>query len=315
MVVKTYDPATLAEKETVTGITSMIWNRRFYKNGSFEMQTTSPKFNCNDIIAYKYGGEIRSGIIMKVIEKTDGYSVSGYDLKGVFNFRYITGSKEYSGTPEQIIKTIATDYLATGERALPIFEIATDGSPSNAEKITLTPENGLLESAYETFCIAKEIGISVEFNLQKIVFQTHIGTDKTQLLRFGRKYRNIDSIEYTNDIFNTYNVCYSVDENEAETVAGSAIGFLRRETFKEKNAEDYLKEKAPVETLRAEANDKYIYNQDYALGDYVSVIKSDIVTTKQITEIKEVHEKNRHLIVPIFGTEKENPLTKILKES
>ena len=69
MVVKTFDPVTLSEKETVTKIQSVIWNHRFYKNGSFELQTTSPLFCAGDIVAYKANGEIRSGIVMKIVEK------------------------------------------------------------------------------------------------------------------------------------------------------------------------------------------------------------------------------------------------------
>lgn len=314
MVVKTYDPVTLSEKETVTKITSMIWNRRFYKNGSFTMQTTADKFAVNDIIAYKFKGEIRSGIIMKIVENMDGFTVSGYDLKGVFNFRYITEEKEYTGTPEQIVKQVASDYLQADDRALPLLEIEADASPEDAEETTFTPEKGLLESAFETFCIANEIGIFIDFNLQKITMKTVFGRDRRDLIRFGRKYRNIENIEYTNDIFNTYNVIYSVNEEDDETVTGEAVGFLRREGYSSKNPEEYLKEKSPVETVRAEATERYEYNVDYALGDYVLVVKDNISTVKQITEIKEVHEKERSIIVPIFGTEKENPLTKLLKE-
>ena len=44
MIIKTFDPQTLQEKETISKLTSVIWNDRFYKVGSFEIQTTSNKF-------------------------------------------------------------------------------------------------------------------------------------------------------------------------------------------------------------------------------------------------------------------------------
>lgn len=311
MVIKTYNPETLEEKETITQITSVIWNRRFYKNGSFEIKTTSDKFEENDIIAYNYNGEIRSGILMKTVENNDGIALSGYDLKGLFNFRYVTALSEYSGTPETIIKTLAEEYLNTGDRTIPGLIIGKNSG--SGVDITYTPEAGFLENIYESLGMTNEIGISVEFDLKNIHFNTVVGTDRSELIKFGRRFRNIDKVEYTKDIFNTYNVGYSKDENEAETVTGNAKGMLRRECFSEKNIEDYLKEKAPIETLRAEANDKYKYGVDYFLGDYVSVVKDDIITVKQITEIKEVHEKNGTFILPVFGTEKENPLKKLLK--
>lgn len=311
MIIKTYDAQTLQEKETITHFTSIIWNRRFYKNGSFEMETTSNKIHENDIIAYSYNKEIRCGIVMKILETKTGISLSGYDLKGMFNFRYITTPKTYSGTPEYIIKTMASEFLKTDNRDVYGLEIAENSKAG--ESTTFSPENGFLSKAYETFCLSNEIGISVEFDLQKLLFQTHIGTDRTDTVKFGRRFRNIDNIEYTKDLFNTYNVGYSVDENGVETVTGTAKGLLRRECYKEKNISEYLKEKSAIETLRAEANDKYRCGVDYFLGDYVSVVKDNMVTKKQITEIKEVHERSKHFVVPVFGTEKENPLKKLLE--
>ena len=133
------------------------------------------------------------------------------------------------------------------------------------------------------------------------------------MIKFSRKNRTIESYELVNDIFNTYNVGYSTDENGTETVTGNATGFLRRECFKDKNIEEYLAEKAEIATLRGEANEKYVYGKDYELGDYVTVMTDEVQTVKQITEVKEVYEHGRSMIIPVFGTEKENPLKRILK--
>ena len=73
MIIKTYDAETLQEKETISEIISVIFNRRFYKVGSFEIQTTSDKFETGDIIAYFYNGEIRSGIVMKIVENNRAF--------------------------------------------------------------------------------------------------------------------------------------------------------------------------------------------------------------------------------------------------
>lgn len=311
MVIKTYNPVTLKEKETITNLKSVIWNRRFYKVGSFEIETTSKKFCENDIIAYKYNGEIRSGIVMKVVEKISGIFVSGYDLKGIFNFRYVTTPGTYNSTPESIIKAMATTNLCRGDRA--IRGLSVESINGTGTTIEFSYEDDFLSDIFEMLCTSNEIGIDIEFDLEKMVLKTMYGRDMSELVKFGRKFRNIENVEYTRDIFNTYNVGYSKDENEVETVTGTATGILRRECYKDKNVAEYLKEKAPIESIRAEANDRYKYGIDYLLGDYVSVQTDDVITVKQITEIKEVHERDKNYILPVFGTEKENPLTKILK--
>lgn len=310
MIIKTYDPVTLQEKETISEITSIIFNRRFYKVGSFEIQTTSDKFCIEDIIAYSYNGEIRSGMVMKITENKDTFNISGYDLKGIYGFRYIAEPKEISGTPDEIIKLLVEEYLKTGDRN--IEQLMTSSETIEGDNISYTPSEGFLDKFIETFGISHEIGTSIEFDLKNLNFSTIKGVDRSQDVKFGRRYRNIEKYEQTKDIFNTYNVGYYL-ENEVLSSMGTTKGILRRECFQKENISDYLKEKSPSETIRAEANEKYIYGVDYKLGDYVTVLTRTSETIKQITEIKEVHESSRHTLIPVFGVEKENPIKKIMK--
>lgn len=311
MIIKTFDPETLQEKETISRLTSVIWTARFYKVGSFEIGTTSNSFKVNDVIAYQYNGKIRSGIVMKITESDGTKTVSGYDLKGLYSFRYITNPVTYTGTPDTILKSLIGEFLNTADRTVPrliISDTAIKGASTS-----LTTETGYLDIMIETFGTTNEIGTALEFDLKNITFKTLKGADKSAYIKFSRKNRTVENIEYTNDLFNTYNVGYSADEEGNETVIGAFSGILRRECYKDKNVAEYLSEKAPIETLRGEANEKYKYGIDYELGDYVTVATDTLETVKQITEIKEVHEKNRTSVIPVFGTEKENPLKKILK--
>ena len=248
---------------------------------------------------------------MKITVKNWERNVSGYDLKGLYSFRYITKPKTYTGTPDTILKTLISEFLNTDNRAIPDFVISDKSVVGDTTSLSAEP--GYLDKVIETFGTANEIGTAMEFDLKNIIFKTLKGADKSAYIKFSRKNKTIESIEYTNDLFNTYNVGYSTDEDGNETVVGTASGILRRECYKDKNISDYLTEKTPIETLRGEANEKYKYDIDYVLGDYVTVATDDLETIKQITEIKEVHERNRTTIIPIFGTEKENPIKKILK--
>ena len=102
-------------------------------------------------------------------------------------------------------------------------------------------------------------------------------------------------------------------QNEAIQSEGTATGILRREGATKDDVITYLAEKIPVETLRGTANDKLIYKKDWNLGDYVTVEFEDMTTTKQITEVQEVHEPNRNMVIPVFGSEKENIIKKIMR--
>lgn len=311
MIVKTFDPETLQEKETITEIISLLYYDRFYKVGSFEIETTSDKFAKNDIIAFASVGKIRSGIVLKIIEKDNMFSIFGYDLKGVYSFRHINTLTEYAGTPDEVLKQMVTEFLKTGDRDIEALQVAEDTVDGDA--ITFTAEQGFLEEAMISVSTLYEIGTRIDFNLEKLIFRTVKGEDKTANVIFGRRRRNVDSIEYTEDLFNTYNVGYTLDDDKNIVSVGTAKGLLRRECYKEKNIEEYLKEKAEIETLRAEANELYQYGVDYNLGDYVTIIKDRLSTVKQITEVKEVHEHGEMSFYPVFGTEKENPIKKILK--
>lgn len=310
MIIKTYDPESLQEKETISNVISVIFTRRFYREGSFEIQTTSDKFDVGDIIAYSYNGEIRSGVVMKIVENNDIFNISGYDLKGIYGFRYIAEPLELSGTPDAIIKALVNEYLKTGDRNIERLIISSE--VVDGESITYTPNEGFLDKSIESLSVLYEIGTSIEFDLTNFNFKTLKGEDRSQYITFGRRYHNVDNLEHTKDLFNTYNVGYYMNGEELQSV-GEAKGILRRECFKKENIEEYLKEKAPVETITAEANERYVYGVDYRLGDYVTVLTGTACTVKQITEIKEIHESSHHAIIPVFGTEKENPIKKLMK--
>lgn len=312
MIVKTFNPVTLEEKETIPEIISIMYNKRFYRVGSFEIKTTSNKFSENDIIAFFYNGMIHSGIVLKIVEQTDSVSVLGNDLKGLFGFRYLTNPQELKGTPDAIIKALVTEFLLTGERkveGLTISEYAVAGN-----QISFTPEVKRLDEIMEEFCIANEIGTAVEFDLRGLQFRTLKGSDLSGDIKFGKRYRNLEDYTYTKDIFQTYNVGYSVDDAGTETVTGTAAGIMRRECFKEKNIDEYLAEHGAIETIVAEASDRYVYGKDYNLGDYVTVETERVRTVKQITEVKEIFERRGNVIIPVFGVEKQNPIKKLLRK-
>ena len=85
MIIKCYNPITLECFEVITKASSVMWNKRFYGVGSFEIHLKETSVKELDIIKHNHN----NGIVMKVIETFEETILYGYDLKGLTSFRYI----------------------------------------------------------------------------------------------------------------------------------------------------------------------------------------------------------------------------------
>lgn len=315
MIIKCYHPLPENGKfncfHVITKAVSVIWNKKFYDVGSFQLSLQDNPLKTNDIIVH---GE-NCGIVMKVEETLSGCSVYGYDLKGITKFRHIYQPKTYSGNAETIIKEIALDTLMTGKRKIEGLTIADAHLTLNDSK-TWECDNINVADSLNKLCMETEVGYDVRFSESGMIFDTAIGRDMKSKLIFSRRFRNIDEITYTADNYDTYNVALTktqTGDTETYGETGDAEGILRREGATDKDAESFLKEKAPIETIRGSANEKLQYGIDWKNGDYVTCVFKNYTTEKQIVEVKEVYEHSNCKIIPVFGEEKENIVTKILK--
>lgn len=320
MLIKCYHPIPENGKfrcfHVITKAVSVIWTKKFYDIGSFQLSLKESCLQPNDIILH---GE-NCGIVMKTEDTFGGCTVYGYTLKGLTKFRHIYQPQTYAGTAEEIIKAVAKDTLQTGKRKIEGLTIAENHLDLSDSK-ELICDNVNVADKLKQFSSEEEIGFDITFSESGMVFDVCVGRDMRKKITFSRERRNMDDLTYTADYYNTYNAVYGKKETEdAETSeeyeyteSGNAEGILRREGASDKDAESFLKENAPIQTLRGNANDRLSYGTDWKLGDYVTCKFRNLSTEKQITEVKEVYEKNGCKIIPVFGTEKENIISKILK--
>lgn len=311
-----YAPEDLSLKNVVISrkINAGMWNLRFYDAGSFQLNLQTNEFQIGDIIQQ---GD-NAGIVMKIVANFSGVVVYGYTLNAITKFRHIFKPKTYSGTPEDIITAIATEVLTQGERAIPKLNVLT-GQTSNTSDHTLSFDNNNVFDKLLEFSRLCEVSYDIQFEGDGLVFKCLQGRDMTDFLMFGKRYRTVEGMEYTQDDYNSQNVIYSSYEKEgtAETVyttTGTASGFLRREAgvTNYEEAESAIGNNKLAQSLKGTANDKRKYKEDWLLGDYVTVSFEDLITEKQIVEVQEVHEKSKTVIIPIFGEEKTNPIRKIM---
>lgn len=317
-----YSPVDLSLKDCVRikENNSCMWNLRFYDAGSFQFNLQGNVFSVGDIVRQ---GD-KAGIVMKVLKNGFDVVVYGYTLNAVTKFRHIYPSATYIGTPEQIITNVATDVLTLGIRAIPKLSVLQNQTVKTDEYTLKFKNNNVFDKLLE-FTKLTEVSYDIQFTEDdSLAFKCLQGRNMTDFLMFGRRYKTVDSIEYTQDDYNSKNVVYTQREEydrDAEqyvmvpTIVGSASGFLRRETATDNynEAQTIINSNKMAESLKGVANDKRIYKKDWLLGDYVTVAFEDLITEKQIVEVQEIYEKSNTTIIPIFGEEKTNPIKKLMQ--
>lgn len=296
---------------------SNIWTKRFFDVGSFELKLINNPLKPGDIISC---GQ-HSGIVLKILEDENSTSVYGYDLCGLLKQRYIWGKTEYSGSAENIVKSIAIEVLNTGTRTIDGLYIESILNPSgglveNVEKICAA-------DAVKKVCTNNNIGYDVVFTETGMTFKTLAARDKTKEIVFSSARHNIESIEYERDESTASNVVYYGEKQpESELVlqktffnGAEPCGIMRKESGT--TSDDYvnfLKEHEPIETISGSANEKLHFGSDYILGDIVTVSYNDLCVEKQITEVQFVYEKSGNRVIPTFGITKDSLVKRLLSK-
>ena len=310
MFVISYDPITFARKNVMTKIKSATWTKRFYDVGSFEIHLQNGVFEKNDII--KHGDNC--GIVMEIENNyPDGAVIYGYDLKGIATFRYITEEITYTQkTPEYIIKDLCTKCLTTGERAVMGLNIAENLDRGVA--IDFSAEKRLSEVLRE-IALQSDIGFDVGFDESKLTLDILRTRDNTDLI-FARRFKNIESMSYTQSVYDAYNVLYSKNTDGVVVSSGETAGILRREGYTDKAEEmqTFLSDNAETESIFGNANTKLRFGADYMLGDYVTVELGELYTIKLVSEVQLEYTSTGQKIYPTFGQERDNPIKKLLRK-
>lgn len=265
---------------------SMIWTRRFFEEGSFQLQTKKNVLKEYDIIVQGNN----AGIVLRTAEISGIVNVYGYDLKGIARFRKFSAETIGEVSAETKIKTWATTYLATGKRTIEGLTVAESKGVSS-----LLPAAEIADGNFADILAAQskaaDLGWDISFNSGKLVFDVIEPREKTEIV-FSRKRRNLEEAER---IVDYYDVVNATTEND------SVRGIRRREGDEFVNPSNYI-------TGTSNANAK-----DYKLGDYVTVEEYGVSARLQITQIQYVYEPNNIIVVPSFGEVKQNIIKKLMK--
>lgn len=326
----------LYRKGQIENQTSLIWTRKFYEPGTFELHAPITDENLyllqkDNIIGKK--GSAEAGII-EDIEKEESdikneITVKGRFLSSYMDRRLIKKTVNFSGKTE-----VAMRQLYSGVVPLPLVELGNlNGFPESVE-FQVTMKNLLTYESKLSRAGAIGFRFRPDFRERKIVFETYQGKDRTfnqhenNRVIFSESYNNLNNAiyRYNNQNLKTFAIVGGKGEGDARTYyeLGGGEGYDLREIFVDakdinpdgltaaqykaallQRAQEALNDAIASETLESETDAaiNFVYKEDYDLGDIVTVRKKkwNLYMNQRITELSEVYEYGGMTVVPTFG--------------
>lgn len=341
MEVRIYTPAMLFQG-LIENQTSILWNRRYYDCGDFELY--APVTPNNQALLQRGNlvwihGAAEAGVIEYLtIEQTD--FKNQITAKGRFLESYMS---------RRLIRPTYNAHNKTVEMAM--REILSNAVP--IPLVQLEPLQGLdktvsFQATYKNLLdyeikLAKYANYGFrfrpDFSEKTITFEIYQGLDRSfqqtdrNRVVFSEGYNNIQQAKYTLNDQLLKTVCYVGGDGEGSArtyvIAGddTLTGLERREVFL--NASDVSREGLTTAQYQAaliqrgnqeldtdslvssvecttDANSNFKYKTNYDLGDIVVIRKEnwDLSIDLRITELTEIYEYGAMKVSPVFG----NPL-------
>lgn len=322
--------------------TSVLWNRKYFEPGNFEVYCPVTPNNQNLLqrghLVWIRGAAEAGVIEWLIIEQDDlrnQITAKGRFLSSYMSRRLIRPTYNIQNG---LVETAMREILSNAA-PLPLVQLGEVKGYTERVSFQATYKN-LMD--YESK-LARYANIGYRFRPnfsdKTITFELYKGLDRTfeQFERsrvvFSESYSNLLSAKYTlNDqLFKT--VCYVGGQGEGAArtyaIAGddSLTGLERREVYL--NASDIQKDSltdaqyiaalkqrgnnelqadAIAESVECvtDANSNFVYGRDYDLGDIVAIRKEewDLLINLRITELTEIYEYGAMKVSPVFG----NPL-------
>ena len=322
--------------------TSVIWTRRYFEAGEFEIHVPITPENVN---LYRRSnlvwlqGAVEAGIIedLKYEETStlNEITAKGRFLESYMDRRIIYPTVNFTG------------YTEAGMRALlsglskPFPHVELGDLQGYTEEVSFQVTWKELLSTQTKLAMASNLGFRFkpDFNERKIYFEVYKGLDRT------RSQRNRSFTEFSDDFDNLNSATFKLNDQLEKTVAyvagegeGSSRrivivgdttgeGYERRELYVDAKdiSSDGLTDAQYTAALTQRGIDKlnenelstslecvtvplgnFKYKTDYDLGDIVTTKKSNwgVGQDLRITEIQEVYEHGSMQVVPTLG----NPL-------
>lgn len=335
MEIRIYDKD-LYRQGQIENQTSLIWTRKFYEPGNFELHAPITDENLRLLqpgnIVGKKGSE-EAGII-EDLEKEESdikneVTAKGRFLSSYMDRRLIKQTVNFDGRVE-----VAMRNLLSGAVAIPLVELGTLHGFTETVRFQATMRN--LQSFETKLSKTGAIGyrFTPDFINKRIIFDTYQGKDRTfrqsvnNRVIFSEDYNNLNNAlyKYNDQGLRTYAVVGGEGEGSSRVYVtiGGGSGLGLRELFVDakdiqsegltateyreallQRGRDALNEAIIAESLECEteAAINFTYKEDYDLGDIVTIRKKKwgLYMNQRITELQEVYQYGSLTVVPTFG--------------
>lgn len=335
MEIRIYD-ANLYRQGQIENQTSLIWTRKFYEPGNFELHAPITDENLRLLqpgnIVGKKGSE-EAGII-EDLEKEESdikneVTAKGRFLSGYMDRRLVKQTVNFEGRIE-----VAMRQILSGAVAIPLVELGELHGFTETVRFQATMKN--LQSIETKLSKSGAIGyrFTPDFINKRIVFDLYQGKDRTfrqtvnNRVIFSEDYNNLNNAlyKYNDQGLRTYAVVGGEGEGASRkyVTIGGGSGLELRELFVDakdiqseglttaeyeeallQRGREALNEAIISESLECEteAAINFTYKEDYDLGDIVTIRKKKwgLYMNQRITELQEVYQYGSLTVVPTFG--------------
>lgn len=335
MEIRIYRPD-LKRAGQIENQTSLIWTRKFYEPGNFELHAPITEENLKLLVPgyiVSKKGSAEAGVI-ESIEKEESdikneITVKGRFLSSYTDRRLIKNTVNFSGKIE-----IAMRQLIEGVEPIPALELGDLNGFEETVEFQATMKN--LQEYLTKLAKTGNIGYRIrpDFTAHKLYFETYKGSDRTlsqginSRVIFSEKYNNLNNAiyKYNDQAHKTKAIVGGPGEGSERIYVevGSGEGLDLREIFVDakditgdglteeellaamtQRGQEALNEKVIVESLECETEPEinFTYKIDYDLGDVVTVKKKGwgLYMNKRITEAQEIYEYGAMCVVPTLG--------------
>lgn len=310
----------------VDDFSSLIWRRKYYECGDFEL-------HCSHTLFRTIAGEAK---YVYRPDRQEVGTIENYGLthpvafcKGRFLESILSDRIIWPPTP---IKNMAHGHAAlTLVMALmPDIECSLDGYTIGSNIDTQVTGENLMEYLYSMLRTTEaSYSVTCDLREKRLTFDVWQGVDRRTIAIFSPEWDNLIGVtyEYSNKDYRNYAVVAGQGEgsDRVSVIVDKTDGAARRELFvdardlqqeEDESLDDYkarltrrgeekLSEYAVVEKcdtqIDTESNLKYMV--DFDLGDLCTVTESEhgITCEKRITECEEVYENGAFSLSVTFG--------------
>lgn len=319
---------------------SLIWTKRYYTYGDFELYVPANKDLLNYLKQdyFLVRDDDESVMIIEKIEMTtsieegDFFIITGRSLESILTRRIIWHQTNISTSNPvngiyQFINSNAIN-PSSARRKIPNLSFDSSFSLSATLNIQRTGDN-LMDVITE---ICTEFGIGFKIILQNNNFICSCYQGEETDVIFSKEFDNLISSDYANDFTNYKNCGLAAGEGEGTArktisvwnTSSEPTGLNRREIYIDardmstnegeiteneylsklsQRGKENLNEFVAIKSFQSEIETRmtYQYKTDYNLGDIVSIVNEfGITSTPRIIEIIESWDETGYTVVPTF---------------